>query len=89
MSFNGEGARPKPASWSLSCVRKFNLPAYYYAMTFKLEDERPGRGIDNYGAPIKRATNEASQVLEHAVLVGSSTTSTTPTPKPARSSQNA
>jgi hypothetical protein len=35
-----------------------------------LEDQRPGRGLDTYGAPIKRRYQRGSQVLEHAVLVG-------------------
>jgi hypothetical protein len=39
-------------------------------MTFQLEDGRPGRGLDTYGAPIKRRYQRGSQVLEHAVLVG-------------------
>jgi hypothetical protein len=39
-------------------------------MQFKLEDERPGRGLDDYGAPIRRRYQRGSEVQEHAVLVG-------------------
>ena len=70
MSFNGEGGEVEARELVTELRTKYNLPAYYYAMTFKLEDERPGRGIDNYGAPIKRRYQRGSEVLEHAVLVG-------------------
>ncbi len=70
MSFNGEGGETEARDLVAELRSKYNLPAFYYAMTFKLEDERPGRGIDNYGAPIKRRYQRGSQVLEHAVLVG-------------------
>ncbi|QDT72585.1 hypothetical protein [Lacipirellula limnantheis] len=70
MSFNGEGGETEARELVTELRTKYNLPAYYYAMTFKLEDERPGRGIDNYGTPIKRRYQRGSQILEHAVLVG-------------------
>lgn len=70
MSFNGEGGDVEARELVTELRTKYNLPAFYYAMTFKLEDERPGRGIDTYGAPIKRRYQRGSQVLEHAVLVG-------------------
>jgi hypothetical protein len=70
MSFNGEGGETEARELVTELRSKYNLPAYYYAMTFKLEDERPGLGIDNYGAPIKRRYQRGKQVLEHAVLVG-------------------
>ncbi|WP_428304861.1 hypothetical protein [Lacipirellula sp.] len=70
MSFNGEGGETEARELVNELRSKFNLPAYYYAMTFKLEDERTGLGIDNYGAPIKRRYQRGKEVLEHAVLVG-------------------
>ena len=70
MSFNGEGGETEARELVSELRSKYNLPAYYYAMTFKLEDERTGLGIDNYGAPIKRRYQRGKQVLEHAVLVG-------------------
>lgn len=70
MSFNGEEGESEARELVKELRSKFNLPAYYYAMTFTLDDGRTGRGIDDYGAPIKRRYQRGSQVLEHAVLVG-------------------
>jgi hypothetical protein len=69
-SFNGEGAEEDARALVLELRKRFNLPAYYYAMTFQLGDERIGRGLDDYGAPIRRRYARGTQVLEHAVLVG-------------------
>jgi hypothetical protein len=69
-SFNGDAGEQEAKALVLELRSKFNLPAYHYAMTFQLEDQRPGRGLDTYGAPIKRRYQRGSQVLEHAVLVG-------------------
>jgi hypothetical protein len=69
-SFNGEQGEREARELVTELRQKFNLPAFYYAMTFQLEDERPGRGLDNYGAPIRRRYQRGSQVLQHAVLVG-------------------
>jgi len=69
-SFSGEQGEAEARELVGELRRRFNLPAFYYAMTFQLEDQRPGRGLDNYGAPIRRRYQRGSQVLEHAVLVG-------------------
>lgn len=69
-SFNGETGETEARELVYELRSKFNLPAYYYGMQFQLEDERPGRGLDNYGAPIRRRYQRGSQVQEHAVLVG-------------------
>lgn len=69
-SFSGEQGEQEARQLVSELRQKFNLPAFYYATTFQLEDERPGRGLDNYGAPIRRRYQRGSQVLEHAVLVG-------------------
>jgi hypothetical protein len=69
-SFSGDQGEAEARALVQELRGKFNLPAFYYAMTFQLDDERPGRGLDNYGAPIRRRYQRGSQVLEHAVLVG-------------------
>jgi hypothetical protein len=69
-SFDGEQGEQQARDLVLELRSKFNLPAYYYGMTFNLGDERPGRGLDDYGAPIKRRYQRGNHVLEHAVLVG-------------------
>lgn len=69
-SFDGEQGESEARALALELRSKFNLPAFYYGMTFTMDDERPGRGLDDYGAPIKRRYQRGSQVIEHAVLVG-------------------
>lgn len=69
-SFTGELGEQEARALVTELRTEYNLPAFYYAMTFNLDDERPGRGIDDYGAPIRRRYQRGSQVLEHAVLVG-------------------
>jgi hypothetical protein len=69
-SFNGERGEDDAKALVMELRERFNLPAYYYGMTFKIGDERIGRGIDEYGAPIRRRYNRGNEVLEHAVLVG-------------------
>jgi hypothetical protein len=69
-SFSGEQGEEEARALVAELRQKFNLPAFYYAMTFQMEDQRAGRGLDNYGAPIRRRYQRGSHVLEHAVLVG-------------------
>lgn len=69
-SFNSEDGEREARELVHELRSKFNLPAYYYGMTFERDDDRPGRGLDTYGAPIRRRYARGSQVLEHAVLVG-------------------
>jgi hypothetical protein len=69
-SFSGEGGEEQALELVNELRIKFNLPAFYYGMTFEMEDANPGRGINDYGAPIKRRYNRGESVVEHAVLVG-------------------
>jgi hypothetical protein len=69
-SFTGDLGEQEARALVHELRSRYNLPAYYYAMTFKIGDDRPGRGIDDYGAPIRRRYQRGNQVLEHAVLVG-------------------
>ncbi len=69
-SFTGEEGEGDARKLVLELRQRFNLPAYYYAMTFKLDDGRVGRGLDDYGGPVRRRYARGNQVLEHAVLVG-------------------
>jgi hypothetical protein len=68
-SFTGDEGKAEAQELVLELRTKFNLPAYYYGMEFQLEDLNPGRGVDDYGGPIKRRYNRA-EVEEYAVLVG-------------------
>jgi hypothetical protein len=69
-SFTGDQGEQEARRLVMELRSKFNLPAYYYGMTFKIGDEQIGRGVDQYGSPIKRRYQRGNQVLEHAVLVG-------------------
>ncbi len=69
-SFNGEGGETEARTLALELRQRYNLAAFTYAMTFQIGDERIGRGIDHYGAPIRRRYKRGNEVLEHAVLVG-------------------
>jgi hypothetical protein len=68
-SFTGEEGKAQAQKLVHELRSKYHLPAFYYGMEFQLEDLNPGRGIDEYGGPIKRRYNR-SEVEEHAVLVG-------------------
>jgi len=69
-SFSGEEGEAQARELVLELRSKFHLPAYYYGMTFEMENTNPGRGINDYGAPVKRKYNRGDSVVEHAVLVG-------------------
>lgn len=69
-SFTGPEGESQARELTLELRRDFQLPAWYYGMTFKMDAGNPGRGIDANGAPIKRRYKRGDQVVEHAVLVG-------------------
>ncbi len=69
-SFTGEEGKAQAEELVAELRNKYRLPAYYYGMTFEMEDVNPGRGVDDYGGPIKRRYNRGNSVVEHAVLVG-------------------
>lgn len=69
-SFTGEEGKSQAEELVTELRSKYHLPAFYYGMTFEMEDINPGRGVDNYGGPIKRRYNRGDSVVEHAVLVG-------------------
>ncbi|QDS97889.1 hypothetical protein [Adhaeretor mobilis] len=68
-SFSGPEGEQQAHDLVLELRSNYNLPAFYYGKTFKQEDD-PGRGLDHYGAPIRRRYNRGDAVIEHAVLVG-------------------
>jgi hypothetical protein len=68
-SFTGEEGKAQAQKLVHELRSEYHLPAFYYGMEFQLEDLNPGRGIDEYGGPIKRRYNR-SEVQEYAVLIG-------------------
>ena len=69
-SFSGPAGENQARELVLELRRDFHLPAYYYGMTFQLDDANPGRGIDSDGARIRRRYKRGDRVVQHAVLVG-------------------
>ena len=69
-SYSGEAGEAEARELVLELRSKYNLPAYYYGMTFQMEESNPGRGIDNYGQRIRRRYQRGDEILQHAVLVG-------------------
>ena len=69
-TFSGAQGEQQARELVLELREEFNLPAFYYAMTFERDKVDVGRGIDVDGARIRRRYNRGSRVLEHAVLVG-------------------
>ena len=70
-TFSGEGAEDQARELVLELRQQNNLPAYHHSMTFDhSSDDRLGRGIDRYGAPIRMRYQSGDKCLEFAVLVG-------------------
>ncbi|WP_425401041.1 hypothetical protein [Aeoliella sp.] len=70
-TFSGIGAEEQARELVLELRKDFNLEAYHHSMTFDHStDERLGRGLDRYGAPIRRRYQNGEQSHEHAVMVG-------------------
>src|SRR5262249_53164607 len=68
-SFQGEGAEQQAQDLAQELRQKQHLAAYVHDQTFDFSGDNPGRGVDNYGAPIRRRyQHEKSH--EFAVLVG-------------------
>ena len=69
-SFSGEGAKDQASALARELRTRYRLPAYLHEMSFDFGDEAPGRGLDGYGAPIRRRYQRGNSVRELAVLVG-------------------
>ena len=68
-TFSGDGGLDQAHELILEFREKYNLPAFLHEMTFDYSKESPGRGLDQYGAPIRRRYQH-DDVREYAVLVG-------------------
>jgi len=69
-SFSGPGAEEQAQALADELRSQFRLAAYIHEMNFKQGDDAPGRGLDEYGAPVRRRFQRGDQVRELAVLVG-------------------
>jgi len=68
-TFSGDGAEEQAHELILEFREKYNQPAFLHEMKFDFDDKSPGRGLDQYGAPVKRRYKK-DEVDEYAVLVG-------------------
>lgn len=69
-SFSGPGAEEQSQALAEELRSQFRLASYIHEMNFKQGDDAPGRGLDEYGAPVRRRFQRGDQVRELAVLVG-------------------
>ncbi|MBX3424866.1 MAG: hypothetical protein KF688_04225 [Pirellulales bacterium] len=69
-AFTGDTGEQQARDLVLELRGRYNLPAYYYGMTFDLDGEDAGRGINQYGGRVKRRLQRGEEVVQHAVLVG-------------------
>ncbi len=71
-TFSGEGAEQQARELVLELRQRFNMHAFHYSMTFDhTSNERLGRGLDRYGAPVRMRYQGGERSHEFAVLVGS------------------
>ncbi len=68
-SFSGQGAEEQAQTLADELRARYRLATYIHEMNFKLSDDSPGRGLDEYGAPTRRRF-QREQVRELSVLVG-------------------
>jgi hypothetical protein len=68
-SFQGDGAEQQAQDLAQEFRQKQQLPAYVHDQTFDFSGENPGRGVDNYGGPVRRRYQH-EKAHEFAVLVG-------------------
>jgi len=69
-SFSGEGAEKQAADLARELRERYRLKTYLHEMSFDFGGDSPGRGLDEYGAPVRRRYQRGDRVRERAVLVG-------------------
>jgi hypothetical protein len=72
-TFSGHGSEDQAEALAQELRDQHQMPAYVHEMNFKLGDDQLGRGLDNYGAPVRHRYRRGDQVRELAVLVGNFT----------------
>ncbi len=77
-SFSGEGAQQQAHDLVIELRKKYKLPAYVYERKVEL-GETFGRGVNQFGEPMKMKYKRGSQIREIAVVVGNFPTIDDPT----------
>jgi hypothetical protein len=69
-SFSGDHARQEAHALVLELRKRYKLAAYVYEKEFDFGDETYGRGIDEYGQPLRMRYQRGNEATEVAVMVG-------------------
>lgn len=69
-TFNGNGADEQARALVDEFRQRYRMTAYAHEVSFDYAEKSPGRGVDEYGAPIRRRYQRGDRVREIAVLVG-------------------
>jgi hypothetical protein len=69
-TFSGNGADEQARALVDEFRQRFRITAYAHEVSFDYSEKSPGRGVDEYGAPIRRRYQRGDRVREIAVLVG-------------------
>ncbi len=69
-TFSGERGQQQAHQLAVEFRQRYNLPAFVHEVTFDLSGDSPGRGLDQYGAPVRRRYQMGDHVRQYAVLVG-------------------
>jgi hypothetical protein len=68
-SFSGDGAQQQAHDLVIELRKKYKLPAYVYERKIEL-GETFGRGVNQFGEPMKMKYKRGSEIREIAVMVG-------------------
>jgi hypothetical protein len=69
-TFSGDGAETQARELVIELRSRYKLKAYTYQKKFKFVDGTEGRGVDQYGAPVRMRYQGGNERSEIAVLVG-------------------
>src|SRR5262245_44745720 len=70
-TFTGDGADEQARALVDEFWQRYRMTAYAHEASFDYSEKKsPGRGVDEYGAPIRRRYQRGDHVCEIAVLVG-------------------
>ncbi|HLA84650.1 MAG TPA: hypothetical protein VJL29_07640, partial [Thermoguttaceae bacterium] len=69
-TFSGDGAEDQAHDLVLELRQRYKLPAYVHKMRFDFDNDPGGRGLNEFGQPMKWTYRRGEEIEEIAVLVG-------------------
>ena len=69
-TFSGDGAEDQAHELAQEFRERYRLRAYLHEMSFDFSGDSRGRGVDEYGAPLRGRYRRGDKVQELAVLIG-------------------